>query len=340
MKKILTVVLAALMLLSAVSLTACGKAEELKLGLGIYTYYEQATDADGDINGKGEVVATAAAVLLDAEGKIVQCVIDAAQNTVNYTSDGKSVAVDSFKSKYEKREEYGMKAYGTDNNGDGKVLEWYEQADAFAKLTVGKTIDEVKALMVEGGTGTDEVMTAGCTIAISDFVLAVEKAVANAAPSSATANDTLKLGVYSVQAESQDATEEAAGKSEVDTTFVAVAKDADGKVTACDMDALQATFSFDVKGIAATDVAAELKTKKELGDNYNMKAYGSDLNGDGVVGEWYEQAAVFTAACVGKTVTEIAALEAEDGYGVESLQTATCTIAVSDFVAAAVKAAQ
>jgi hypothetical protein len=39
----------------------------------------------------------------------------------------------------------------------------------------------------------------------------------------------------------------------------------------------------------------------------------------------------------GKTADEIAALVAE-GYGVESVQTAGCTIAISDLVAAAVKA--
>ena len=62
------------------------------------------------------------------------------------------------------------------------------------------------------------------------------------------------------------------------------------------------------------------------------------LNGDGVVKEWNEQGAAFDAALVGKTGTEIAALESE-GYGVESVQTAGCTIAISDMVKAAVKAA-
>lgn len=328
MKKILTLTLAALMLLSALSLTACGKAETLKLGLGVYAYYEKASDADGDTDGEGEVVATAAAVLVDANGKIVKCVIDTADNSVYYTSDGKFVAAGEFKTKYEQGEAYGMKAHA------GSAKEWYEQADAFAALTVGKTVDEVKALVADGGKGTDAVISAGCTIAVSDFVNAVEKAVVNAADSSATKDDTLKVAIVSKQVDSKDATEEADGVNEVDITIAAAALDKNSKVTACETDALQAKFTFDAKGAATLDTATEIKTKGEQGDAYGMKAYA------GSVKEWYEQADAFNAACVGKTSTEIAALAAGDGYGVESLQTAGCTISVTDLVEAAVKAAK
>ena len=69
-----------------------------------------------------------------------------------------------------------------------------------------------------------------------------------------------------------------------------------------------------------------------------MAAYGTDLNKDGVVKEWNEQAAAFDAALAGKNADEIAGLE-KDGYGSADLQTAGCTIAVSDMVKAAVKAA-
>ncbi len=84
---------------------------------------------------------------------------------------------------------------------------------------------------------------------------------------------------------------------------------------------------------------AELSTKGMLGANYNMAAYGADLNGDGEVKEWFEQADAFEAACVGKTATEIAGLEAE-GYGVEDVQKAGCTIGVTGFVNAVVNAAK
>ncbi len=332
MKRVCTLVLAALMLLSAVSLAGCGKAEELKFGMGVYAYIEKATDADGDTNGKGEVIATAAAVLVDANGKIVKCEIDTADNTVEYTSAGEAVAAGEFLTKYEKGDAYGMKAYA------GAAKEWFEQVDAFEALTVGKTIDEVKALMVDGDKGNDAVISAGCTITISDFVYAVEKAVKNVEASTATADDTLKIGAVTTQS-TKNATEEANGENEVATTFVAAAVNKDGKVTAQATDVVDITFTFDTKGVATVDIAAAVVTKEELGTNYNMAAYGYDLNGDGVVKEWFEQADAFNAACVGKTATEIAALAVDTGYGAEALQTAGCTIHVSDMVKAAVKAA-
>ena len=80
-----------------------------------------------------------------------------------------------------------------------------------------------------------------------------------------------------------------------------------------------------------------LLLKKEAGANYGMSAYGTDLNGDGTVKEWFEQAAAFDAACVGKTTAEIASLMGENNYGSADLQAAGCTILVDGFVKAASK---
>lgn len=337
MKKFLSVVLAVLVVVSMFTLAACsGEAKALKFGMGVVPVYGASTSADGETNGSTEVDVTAAAVLLDSEGKIVKCVIDVAQNKALYTSEGKAVANTDFKTKGEKGADYGMAKYGQDLNGDGVVKEWNEQAAAFISCIEGKTVDEVKAMVVDGYGNTD-IATAGCTIAVSDFVSTLEKAVANAAESTATADDTLQLGSVTSQS-TTDATEEKEGTNELDTTFTAAVVDKDGKVIVASTDTLQAKITFDTKGACTTDIATALSTKKQLGEKYGMASYGTDLNGDGVVKEWYEQAAAFDAALVGKTADEIAALES-NGYGVESLQTAGCTIAVSDLVKAAVKAA-
>lgn len=335
MKKFLSAVLALVMMLSLVVLSGCGekKAETLKFGMGVASKYDKATDADGDTNGSGQVSTSFAAVLLDKDGKIVKCVIDTAQNKAEYTADGKAVAATEFKTKYEKGSDYGMVASGQ------ATKEWYEQIDAFTALIVGKTIDEVKALVAEGNKGTDEVINAGCTITIDSYVAAVEKAVANAEDSEATAADTLKLGAVSSQYSAKDATDEAEGLNQLDTTMVAAVVNKDGKVVVCDTDAIQAKFTFNAKGAATLDTTTAITSKKEQGTNYGMASYGKDLNGDGVVKEWDEQAAAFNAACVGLTADEIAALVAEGDFGVESLQTAGCTIKVADMAKSAVKAA-
>ena len=325
MKRILCALLVALMMLSAMTLVGCNKeAQTLKFGLGVYTNVSKADSATEDADGQGKVAITAAAVTVDADGKIVSCVLDTADITVKYTADGKAVANDSFKTKYEQGKDYNMVTYG------GATKEWYEQADAFMALVAGKTLAEVKALVAEGNKGNDEVINAGCTIMINEFVLAIEKAVNNAADSAATSAHTLKLGVHTEQT-CTDATEEKAGKNQVETTFFAAAVDADGKVVVASSDVAQIGFTFDAAGASTYDLTKAVQTKKEQGDNYGMVAYA------GAAKEWYAQAAAFDAACVGKTASEIAGFMGADNYGNADLKAAGCTILVNGLVKAAQK---
>lgn len=335
MKKIFSVLLAVLMLVSLFALTGCSGAK-LKLGMGVVSSYGKWTEADGESDGSNEVLVTVAAVLVDDSGKIMQCVIDTAQSTAAYSSKGKAIAMVDFRTKGEKGKDYGMSAHGTDLNGDGVIKEWNEQITAFTDAICGKTMDQVKEMVVDG-YGNDDIQKAGCTMAVAEFVTAVEKAVANATESNATKNDTLKLGMNTAQT-TADATEEKDGSIEFVTDITAAAVDKNGKVVAASTDASQVTIKFDTKGVCLTDTTEQIKTKGEKGKDYGMSAYGTDLNEDGVIKEWNEQADAFAAALIGKTATEIAGLE-KDGYGVESLQTAGCTVAVTDMVKAAVKAA-
>ena len=223
MKKIITILMVSVMILTLFAFTGC-KTEEptLKLGLGL-DISASATDATEDKAGQGQATVTAAAVLVDADGKIVKAFIDCADNKVDYTAEGKAVKVESFKTKYESGKDYGMVAYG------GSAKEWYEQADAFCALVAGKTVDEVKALVAADTKGTEEVLNAGCTIYVGDFAKAIENAVANAVESEATESSTLKLTAATTQT-ATDATAEKPGSNKVATTFFAAAVDAEGKV--------------------------------------------------------------------------------------------------------------
>ena len=322
MKRIIGIIICLTLIVSALAFTGCGTKKDLKLGLGVTTTVT-ASSAEDKTNGIGQATTTAAAVLVDDEGKIVKAFIDCADNKVEYDANGKAIKNDSFKTKYEQGADYNMKAYG------GAAKEWYEQADAFCALIVGKTAAEVKALVASDYKGTQEVIDAGCTIYISDFATAVDKAMANAVATTATEKDSIKLGVSTTQT-AKDATADAAGSQEVATTFFAAAVDADGKVVAATSDCVSVTFTFDEKGASTFDTKKAVSSKKELGDDYNMKAYG------GAAKEWYEQAAAFDAACAGKTVAEIKALEV-NGKGNADLQAAGCTIYISEFVKAVAK---
>ena len=325
MKKIISILVASVMLIAVFAFVGCEKAEaKLKLGVGTVVS-TKTSDATEDTNGQGQATVTIAAVLVDDEGKIVKAFIDCADSTVGHTVDGKAIASKSFATKYELGDNYGMKSpYGSSK-------EWYEHVDAFCTLIVGKTAKEVKALVAADYKGTEEVINAGCTIYVAEFAAAVEKAINSATASEATASDTLKLGVYTAQT-ATDATEDKDGSNKVETTVYAAAVGANGKVTAAMSDTVEVTFTFDTNGKSTFDPSkATLTSKREQGDSYGMKSpYGSER-------EWYEHANAFDAATVGKTATEIAALMGNDGKGTADVQAAGCTIYVSAFVKAAEK---
>ena len=325
MKKLICMVLSVLMLATAVAFAGCEKAPAtVKMGLGVYTATPTTTDASEDKEGQGKVAITAAVITVDAEGKVVACQLDTADLTVKFTLDGKAVANDGFKTKYEMGKDYNMVTYG------GAAKEWFEQADAFEAFVVGKTLDEIKALVAEGNKGNDAVIAAGCTIMIHEFVGAIEKAFANLADSAATAESALKLGM-NVEQTTADATEEKDGSNQVETTIFAAAVDADGKVLVAASDCVQVKFTFNATGASTLDTTKAISSKREAGANYGMVAYG------GAAKEWFEQADAFNALCVGKTATEIKALCAADNYGTDEVKTAGCTILVNGLTKAAAK---
>ena len=328
MKKLICMVLSVLML--ATALVACDKAPSeqpeatLKMGMGVYTATPTTTDATEDKDGQGKVAITAAVITVDADGKVVACQLDTADLTVKFTADGKAVASDGFKTKYEQGKDYNMVTYG------GAAKEWFEQADAFETVVVGKTLAEIKALVAEGNKGNSDVIGAGCTIMVNEFVGAIEKAFANLADSAATASSALKLGM-NVEQSTADATEEKEGSNQVETTIFAAAVDAEGKVLAAASDCVQVKFTFTAAGASTLDTAKAISSKRELGANYGMVAYG------GADKEWFEQADAFNALCIGKTATEIVALCAADNYGTDEVKAAGCTVLVNGLTKAAAK---
>ena len=79
----------------------------------------------------------------------------------------------------------GGKPYSPDNDGDGRVLEWYVQSAAFSAHVVGMTGAEVLAmettLVNDHYISTDaDLISAGCTIQITGIKAVVAEAVTNA----------------------------------------------------------------------------------------------------------------------------------------------------------------
>jgi len=135
-------------------------AASYKLGMGV------SVSTKSSKAGNAQVDATVAAVVLDAEGKIVAADLDVAQNKLAIADGVVDGATFDARTKKEKKEDYGMKGVSP----IGK--EWYEQAEAFCQFVIGKTGAEVAALETKEENGhnvaVDETLYAGCTMTVQE----------------------------------------------------------------------------------------------------------------------------------------------------------------------------
>ena len=297
MKKIVSLIL--VLCMTAILFAACGaKAQNYELGIGM------AVTAN---NAKLKYSATVAAVVVDAEGKVVECRIDAIDITATL-ENGAVVKSSDFKSKAEQGDAYGMLSdYGS------KLAEWDDQAKYFENAVKGKTVSEISA--IKSG---DAALTAGCTIDVTDFVKAVANAMNSAQKVAFSTASDITVGV-SINGAVADKN----GNASYETSASAVVL-ADGKVAAALVDCADGTIAVENgEGTSLTYAGSKL----EQGDAYGMLSeYGSKL------AEWYVQAKTYAATAVGKTASEVSSLATEGVAG--------CTIAVEAYKAAIVEAVQ
>lgn len=326
MKKILAVGLACVL---AGSFAACSKGETnpdtpsgadaaaaAKTGYAVISTIEDVKDTTLTID------SVCAAVLVDADGKIIDCKIDEAQTKPDLAVNAGDV--EDLRTKLEKQDDYAMRPASP----IGK--EWFEQAAAFEEFAKGKTADEITAVVNEEGyaaEGSD--LIAGCTMHVGNIAKAVANAVTSAQDLGASSTDTLKLKVTTEKY--YESNEE---NLQYDSNYAIVTLDADGKITSCLIDASQAKCT--IADGKFTVAEGTFITKKELKDDYNMKGV-SEATGIGK--EWYEQAAAFEAFAKGKTAAEITAAAGEDGYAAAEDLKAGCSIIVSSIVEAVAAAA-
>ena len=295
--------------------SASAAADAWRTGLGLYT---SCTASDGE----GKATITAAAVLLDPEGRIRRCTIDAAENEVAAGADGAPANPPAAGTKWEQGENYGMRAASDIDR------EWYEQAQAFCAYVEGKTAQEVAAIETEDGRAVDPDLTAGCTMRIAPLMAAAARACENAKNCGAAEGDTLRLGTVS-RISGTAATDDANGVLEAAATFAALTLDSEGRVTGAVLDEAEPVFTVDTVGTVLAPKEA-VRSKLEQGEAYGMREASS------IGKEWYEQSEGFCAFLKGKTASEIAGIPAD---GSEADLAAVCTVSPEDFLAAAVKAA-
>ena len=315
MKKIVSLALIACMMLA---MSVIGFAAEAEYTLGMGVSLSTASSKEGN----AQVDATVAAVVLDAEGKIVSCRVDCAQSKMDIT-DGEVDTAKEFKTKMELGPDYGMLVASPIG------AEWDAQAKAFEEFVVGLTGAEVAALETVESNGhqvaVDETLHAGCSMDIIAFKAAVEKACNDAWAVTFTADEfTLGLAADTTASSSTAATDDEDGVVKMYSNFGAVVV-ADGKIVAALNDATQPNITIDVFGDI---VDASFKgTKRELGPDYGMTV----ASAIGV--EWDAQSAAFSAYVVGMTGEDVAALETQEHNGhqisVDETLLASCSMDIT-----------
>lgn len=309
----------------------------LLTGLAILPDVSGSTNATADAAGKASFDVTVVAVTVDEAGVIQSCVIDsvatsaefgAAGNPVDIAPGSTTMAANSRQvlSKTELGEDYGMKKAGS-------AYEWFEQVAALAEYAQGKTVEQLKNGAVnESGKAKDADLATKATIKIGSYVDGIEAAVANAKPLGAEAGQELKLAV---SATLETSVKEAGGMAQLNLDAAALTM-ADGVITSCAIDSLQAPVEFDGTGAITTDLSAAPRTKQQLGFDYGMVAYQASAIGK----EWFEQVDAFCAYVSGKTPAEVAGIAVtESNTTADADLAAVCSIKIVDFQTLIAKAA-
>jgi hypothetical protein len=297
MKRIAALLLTLVLILSygTFSTAAAQESTGLRFGLSIDTTIDKSKDASADGDGLAQVDSTIVALLLDAEGKIVNVYIDAVQTKMPITAAGtlgQNFPADA-KTKLELGADYGMAKVS-------QIGEWDAQIAAFRAYILGKTAAEVQGIAVDDATHpTDADLTAGCTMSIGSYVAGVVAAANAAQPTTAAATDKLGVGTLVSTGKSKDAADGKDGLAQAYATYAAVTVDAAGVVTAALIDSTQGNVAFDATGKITSDTTAHTATKQQLGDAYGMRAASP------IGKEWFEQANAFAAYVTGKTAAEV-----------------------------------
>ena len=310
MKKILSTLIVLTMLLSM--LVACNNTKtpaEKDYTLSIGVVVTEKTESL-------KVTETVAAIVTDADGKIVLCRLDCVDYTAKYNEDG-TLDTTAPISKVAAGSTYGTMPAGS----------WDEQGAALEKFVVGKTQAEVAATALDGTTAADADLKASCSINIVDLLKAIDNAFKSEYKTTfkSSSADTFTAGL-NIIGTAKDSSVELMAQTEKNAKFIATfsaAVMAEGKVVAAILDTAEVEF----KGITEAGAAsfAFSGTKRELGENYGMMPAGT----------WYTQVDAYAAAAIGKTADDIATLASEGVAG--------CTIYAGEYkqgIEAAVKAAR
>ncbi|MBE6806703.1 MAG: hypothetical protein E7527_01630 [Ruminococcaceae bacterium] len=265
------------------------------------------------------VKGTVAAVVLDADGKILDCKLDEVTFTATL-QEGVHTPVADLSTKEELGDLY--RPTEEDLGGEeGSTAPWHEQAEKFCDYVEGKTGAQVGAIAATDGR-TEQIP--GCDLTVTDFITAVVEAANRAKPFPVGREDDLELALTAYHEPNNNAK-----KINYALDLAAVTLDEQHRITGCVTD--QAEIRLTVEEDAFTTLSGLVKTKRQLGDGYGMKTASP------IGKEWYQQADAFDAYAVGKTAQALAGLSLNEG---KTDAVSGCTITVKEMLKNLIKAAR
>ena len=297
-----------------------------------------------------QINATIASVVLDANGRIVSCRIDAVQNKYNIDFDNEEIVFTKLLTKMELGDNYNMArfgVYGGDNNGDGIILEWYQQVKALENYVVGMTAEQVATMELQtlpNGyviSADDALLSAGCTIMIEEFIDAIVKACNDDQGVHFTTNKVFTHGIAANSADNGSSFNSDGAHVKMNVDF-ATSVVADGVIVAALNDVYNPTVYIDWNGNVTQ--TGDQRTNREMKDDHMINVYGQDNDGDGRVLEWYLQSAAFSTHVVGMTGEQVKNMETQfvKSHYITTdaeLLTAGCTIQITGLQAVVAKSA-
>lgn len=150
-----------------------------------------------------------------------------------------------------------------------------------------------------------------------------------------SSDEKVKTGlavITSISDKSKDATAEADGLAQADSTAVAVLVDSKGVIKNIVIDVVQTKVNFNTAGEITTDFAQEYVSKHELGDAYNMK--GASAIGK----EQFEQANALADYVTGKKLEDVKKIALDGGYPTDADLTSSVTMNIGEILNAIEKA--
>ena len=285
MKKIISLILVLVMALATLAFVACDNKSNTEktytLALGVVVTPNTASN---------KITETVAAIVTDADGKVVLCKVDCIDYSAQYDENGALVTT-APTSKVALGDNYAMPAGS-----------WAKQVSALENYVVGKTQAEVAEVAVNG-YAADADLKASCSFNIDDLVKAIDNAFKSAHKTTFTSTATAFTAGLNAAAKVEDSSADDSDvkNAKLTATYSAVVLE-DGKVVAAILDTAEA----ELKNVTedGADAVSFAGTKREQGDNYQMTS-----------GAWYVQADAYAKSAVGKTASDIATLATEGVAG-------------------------